>query len=166
VSVICPTCGSALKSNLALMSHEGSRPCRLARTERRMAEIGWTPCREVDAEQVLANAEVDYERAPVAYVEGGLASRSVDAQRPRFKKPALADGIWCPRWAQLIVDQPLSNTVKTTRFRLLRWAAALSEDVRENVVRTTLALADDEAISLIANGAWAAHERQLKERWD
>lgn len=150
MSVTCYECGTVLKSNLALMAHEGSRPCRLARTERRMAQEGLVTCKATDAREVLDLAEVEWERAPAAYGKGGMGTDR------RFHHPTLADGIWCPAWAQPIVDAT-SLMLKTTRFRLLRWAVSLPESTRENIVRTTLSLADEDAIAEIANEAWRAN---------
>lgn len=168
MSATCDECGAVLRSDLALMSHAGSRPCRLARTERQMAREGWAACKAADAQEVLDLAEVEYERAPVAYSEGGMRWQQADPDKAfrdistspkakrRFRQPALADGIWCPAWAQPVVDAT-SLMLKTARFRLLRWAISLPESTRENIVRTTLSLADEDAIQEIANEAWRAN---------
>lgn len=130
----CDECGTALKNSAALMSHRGSKPCQLAKVQKRMAAEGWIVCLSDDAAKVLEAAEIYYEKAPAAFTGGGVVREpGVPA---RFNQALLEEAIWCPAWAARIVTKPVSFVA---RVRVLRWAERQTNDTARS---TVLALAD------------------------
>lgn len=143
----CWECGTELKSPAGLSAHVGSRPCELAKTAREMTGRNWKPCWVSDAGHVLNEADIEHERAPADYEQGGMRTERVVANQQQtktrkwFKHPRLEEATWCPAWAQPIVEL---NIPSLKRIELLQWANGKAK--RVEAIGTVLALGGIDAL--------------------
>ena len=148
MSVKCDLCGMQLKASVALNAHYGSRPCKLERTAREMKSRGWAPCWAADAAYVLNDVEIEHEKAPAGYTQGGMKAETIvpnqkqSRLRKRFHHPHLEEAIWCPAWAQLIVEL---NIPSLKRIEILRHVNGDAKRVA--AIGTVLALGGVDAVA-------------------
>lgn len=170
--ITCDYCGTQLKSALALRSHEGSRPCQVKATKRRMDKAGWVPALPfVSIGELIRNAEsIEWENAPVESIRGGLVSgvtgstgSPVEHEKKMFVHPELHTAMWAPKWAVTIAGALLrsNNDLQRNAFVLRR--CGYSEDDR-NAVLVSIALADTDGVLAESQRIMAEEaERRVQE---
>jgi hypothetical protein len=143
----CDECGTRVRSSVALMSHRGSRPCRLAKTKREMASRGWAMCMTVDAEKVLVLCDIEYEKAPGEFAAAGMR-RVVGgggATKNYFDRGSLDAAYWCPAWAV-----PLVNEARLDPIYRARIINTISGDAKKlDALHTAVALAADGGLDVL-----------------
>lgn len=170
--ITCDYCGTQLKNALALRSHEGSRPCQVEATKRRMEKAGWVPTMSFSpVGELIRNAEsIEWEDAPVESTPGGMiggvtgsTGSPVERKKKTFVHPELHMSMWAPKWAVTIASTLLrsNNDLQRNVFVLRR--CGYSEDDR-NAVLVSIALADTDGVLAEAQRIMAEEsERRVQE---
>lgn len=138
----CPDCRTVLKGSLALISHQGSRPCKLEQTLQKMEARRWKCAGNLDAERILRSADAEYEQAPAVYRAGNgtaaIAKEKKQHRRRRFSLPTESDGIWAPAWAVTVVDAAGVGLSLDDRVRIIEWCQEEARHIDEMLAAIAL----------------------------
>jgi hypothetical protein len=159
----CNTCGTYCKTQLALRSHEGSKPCQVAVTVRRMEKAGWARVQTGTGMAAVKAAEsVDWEEAPSEYSAGGMLRGVVGSTMTsqtrtvtQFQPPRTHNAVWAPAWAAEIADSAVEQALKIAVLHHLGYNGS---EIAATL--TTLRLGGPEAVEALGRDWLAAAEEE------